>query len=138
VPDLSGLDQNQATAAILNDGLLVGTIGQTTSDTAPAGQVASQNPAANTLVAKGSAVDFLISIGTPAPTVSPSGSGTPTPVPSVVTMPQTQAEQLLTSDGFVVKVKHGTSTLGSGYVYQQDPSSGSAPAGSTITIWVTR
>jgi len=56
----------------------------------------------------------------------------------VVTMPQTQAEQILTSDGFVVALKKGPSSLGSGYVFKQDPSSGTAPAGSTVTIWVTQ
>ena len=138
VPDLSGLDQNQASAAIVNDGLLVGTIGQTTSSSVPVGQVVSQSPSANVRVAKGSTVSFLISTGTPTPTVSPSPGGTPTAVPSVVTMPQTQAEQILTSDGFVVALKKGPSSLGSGYVFKQDPSSGTAPAGSTVTIWVTQ
>jgi len=143
VPDLSGLDQSQATTAIQGAGLLVGTVDQSTSTSVPVGDVISQFPAANTLVAKGSTVSFVISTGTPTPTSSPSGSpsGTPTPtgVPSVVTMPQTQAEQLLTNDGFKVKVKTGTSTLGSGYVYDQSPAGGTTAApGSTVTIWVTK
>ncbi|MGZ4199222.1 MAG: Stk1 family PASTA domain-containing Ser/Thr kinase, partial [Thermoleophilia bacterium] len=111
VPDLSGLDQSQATAAVQAAGLLLGTVSQQTSDTAPVGQVISQSPAANTPVARGSTVSFVISTGTPTPTASPSGSASPVSVPSVVTMPQPQAEQLLTNDGFVVKIKKGTSTL---------------------------
>ena len=96
----------------------------------PAGQVTSQSPAANTAVPKGSTVDVVISTGTPTPTTSPSSSptstGTPVAVPSVVTMPEAQAEQLLNNAGFVVSVKHGTSTLGSGYVYDQSPAAGDA------------
>jgi serine/threonine-protein kinase len=138
VPDLSGLDQTQATSALQAVGLLV-TVTQQTSDTVPVGQVASQNPAANTLVAKGSTVAIAISTGTPTPSASPTGSATPTAVPSVVTMPQPQAEQILTNDGFVVKVKKGTSALGAGVVYDQSPKAGdTAASGSTITIWVTK
>ena len=140
VPDLSGLDQSQATTAIQNAGLLVGTINSTTSSSVPVGQVVSQSPSANVLVARGATVSFTISSGTPTPTPTTSGSptGTPVPVPSVVTEPQTLAEQTLTNDGFVVAIKKGPSSLGSGFVYKQSPSSGSAPAGSTVTIWVTQ
>ncbi len=84
-------------------------------------------------------MSFVISTGTPTPTASPSGSASPVSVPSVVTMPQPQAEQLLTNDGFVVKIKKGTSTLGSGVVYDQSPKGGATAApGSTVTIWVTK
>jgi serine/threonine-protein kinase len=140
VPDLSGLDQTQATAALQAVGLLLGTpVATTTSDTVPVGDVVSQTPAAFTPVPKGTAVTITISTGTPTPTSSPSGSPTPTTVPSVVTMPQTQAEVLLQNDGFVVRVKYGTSSLGSGYVYDQDPTGDStAPGGSVVTIWVAK
>ncbi len=139
VPDLSGDDQNGAASALQAVGL-VGSFSQQTSTSVPAGQVANQNPAANTLVAKGSTVAVVISSGTPTPTQSPSptSSGTPVAVPSVVTEPETLAEQDLTKAGFVVSVKHGTSALGSGYVYKQSPSAGDTAApGSTVIIWVT-
>jgi serine/threonine-protein kinase len=142
VPDLSGLDQTQATAALQALGLLLGTpITQTPSDTVPVGEVVSQSPAAFALVPKGASVTIVISSGTPSPSVSPSPSGSDSPatVPSVVTMPQTQAEILLQNDGFVVRVKYGSSSLGSGYVYDQDPAGDStALAGSVVTIWVTK
>ena len=141
VPDLSGLDQTQATAALQAVGLLLGTpVGQVASDTVPVGDVVDQNPAAFTTVPKGSSVTIDISTGTPTPTGSPSptATGTPTTVPNVVTMPQAQAEALLTGDGFIVHRKFGTSTLGAGYVYKQDPAAdSSASAGSTVTIWIT-
>ena len=145
VPDLSGLDQNQAAATLHAHGLQVGTVTQQTSSVVPVGQVAGQNPSAGTLVASGASVAIAISTGTPSPTPTPSSTssptGTPTPVavPNVETMTQTAAEQLLSNDGFVVVVKKGTSTLGSGYVYDQSPKTGdSAAPGSTVTIWVTQ
>ena len=83
VPDLSGDDQNGAASALQAVGL-VGSFSQQTSTSVPAGQVASQNPAANTLVAKGSTVAVVISSGTPTPTQSPSptSSGTRSPCPA--------------------------------------------------------
>jgi beta-lactam-binding protein with PASTA domain len=60
-------------------------------------------------------------------------------VPSVLTMPQTAAEQTLTDAGFQVVVKTGPSALDPGTVYKQQPKAGaSAPAGSTVTIWVAQ
>ncbi len=140
VPDLSGLDQTQATTAIQAAGLLLGTVTTATSTSVPAGGVVSQDPAANTMVARGSTVSIVISTGTPSPTATPSpgASGTAAAVPGVLTMPQAAAEQILTNDGFLVKVRKGASSLGSGFVYNQSPNGGdSAPAGSTVTIWVT-
>ena len=108
----------------LQRGLLVGTIDQTTSTSVPVGQVVSQTPSANVLVARGThsvvrdQQRHAVAHAEPPRAAPP---GTPSPVPSVVTMPQTQAEQLLTNDGFVVAVKKGTSSLGSGYVYKQSP-----------------
>jgi serine/threonine-protein kinase len=140
VPDLSGLDQTQATTAIQAAGLLLGTVTTATSTSVPVGGVVGQNPPANTMVARGSTVSIVISSGTPSPTGTPSPgpSGTAAAVPSVLTMPQAAAEQILTSDGFLVKVRKGASSLGSGFVYNQSPEAGdAAPAGSTVTIWVT-
>jgi beta-lactam-binding protein with PASTA domain len=137
VPDLSGLDQTQAASALQTAGLLLGTVSQQTSATVPVGQVVSQDPAAGTSVATGSTVTIVVSSGTPTPSSTPTPTGTPVAVPSVLTMPRTQAEQLLTSDGFVVKVKFGHNALGPGIVYDQSPNgSTTATSGSTVTIWV--
>jgi eukaryotic-like serine/threonine-protein kinase len=141
VPDLSGLTQAQALAALQGVGLTLGTVTQQPSDVVPLGQVVSQDPAANTKVDQGSAVSIVISTGTPSPSPSPSITTTATPVavPSVITMPQTQAEQTLTNAGFVVKVKLGKSTLEPGFVYNQKPTSTeTALPGSTVTIWVSK
>jgi len=137
VPDLSGLDQTQAASALQTAGLLLGTVSQQTSATVPVGQVVSQDPAAGTSVATGSTVTIVVSSGTPTPSSTPTPTGTPVAVPSVLTMPRTQAEQLLTGDGFVVAIKFGHNALGPGIVYDQSPNgSTTAPSGSTVTIWV--
>jgi beta-lactam-binding protein with PASTA domain len=137
VPDLSGLDQTQATSALQTAGLLLGTVSQETSATVPVGQVLSQAPAAGTSVATGSTVTIVVSSGTPTPSATPTPTGTPVAVPSVLTMPRSQAEQLLTGDGFVVAIKFGHNALGPGIVYDQSPNgSTTAPSGSTVTIWV--
>ena len=75
VLDVVNLTQAAATAAIINAGLAVGNITQQSSATVPAGSVISQNPAAGTGVAAGSAVGLVISTGPATPTPPPTGGG---------------------------------------------------------------
>jgi RHS repeat-associated protein len=63
VPPVVGLTQNAATTAITGAGLSVGGVTTEYSDTVANGSVISQNPAANTLVVPGTAVDLVISLG---------------------------------------------------------------------------
>ena len=63
VPYVLNLTQSEAEAAILAAQLTVGTVTQGTSPTVPAGKVKSQNPADRLYVAKGTAVDLVISTG---------------------------------------------------------------------------
>jgi YD repeat-containing protein len=63
VPDVAGLAQADAEAALIAAGLSAGTITQQPSDTVPAGNVISQDPPAGTSVAEGSSVDLVVSIG---------------------------------------------------------------------------
>jgi hypothetical protein len=63
VPDVVGLVQAEAEAAIVSAGLVVGNITVQTSCTVPAEEVISQDPDAGTSVAMGSAVDLAISLG---------------------------------------------------------------------------
>jgi len=62
VPNVVGKLRNQATQVIEGDGLKAGTITEKNDD-APAGSVINQTPAANTLVASGSAVNLVVSSG---------------------------------------------------------------------------
>ncbi len=63
VPDLSGMTQAEAAAAISAAGLIPGTATEECSDAVPVGQVAYQMPLKDTQVAPGSTVEFRISVG---------------------------------------------------------------------------
>jgi len=64
VPDVVGMTQAAAETAITTAGLTVGTVTEEYSDTVPSGDVISQNPVANTVVDRGSAVNLVVSKGT--------------------------------------------------------------------------
>jgi VWFA-related protein len=76
VPNVVNLTQAAATTAITSAGLALGAVTQSSSPTVPTGSVISQNPAAGTSVAAGSAVALVVSTGpsTPPPP-PPSGGG---------------------------------------------------------------
>ena len=63
VPNVVGMIQTSAVAAIKAVNLVVGTITTANSTTVPAGGVISQNPASGISVAQGSPVNLVISIG---------------------------------------------------------------------------
>ena len=63
LPDVVGLTQAAASAAITGAGLTVGTVTQAFSDTVPADSVISQTPAAGANAAPGTAVALTVSIG---------------------------------------------------------------------------
>ena len=67
VPVLVLLSQADAEKAITDAGLTVGTVTTRNDEQVPEGQVIEQTPAANTMVAPGSAVDLVISLGPAAP-----------------------------------------------------------------------
>ena len=63
VPDINGLTQTAAEAAITTAGLTVGTVGNTdTTFGSQVGLVQTQSPSAGTEVASGSAVDFTLGV----------------------------------------------------------------------------
>jgi eukaryotic-like serine/threonine-protein kinase len=124
VPNVVGATETSATSQLQNAGFQVSEKSQPNS-TAPAGQVVSQNPKAGTSVAKGSLVTIFVS-----------GGGSQ--VPSVIGDPQATAQQILSGAGFNVetKVVQGPSGSTPGNVFSQQPSSGTLPAGGTVTIFV--
>ena len=63
VPDVTGLPQADAEAAIVAANLAAGTVTTDHSDTVPAGNVISQNPAGGASAATASSVDLLVSLG---------------------------------------------------------------------------
>ena len=63
VPNVVGLPQADAEAAIVAANLVVGTVSNATSPTVPAGNVISQDPASGVQVAAGSAMNLVVSSG---------------------------------------------------------------------------
>jgi hypothetical protein len=118
VPNVVGMTQSQATSTITSAGLSVGAIGQSYSDTVPAGRVISQNPIAGVRTGVNSAVALTVSQG-------PEGSEMVT-VPDVVGMTQSQATSTITSARLVVgTINYSHSeTVPEGRVISQDPTVG--------------
>ena len=90
MPDLRNKTEALAVQEIVTAGLAPGAKTEAFDPTVPAGLVASQNPAPGVVVAKGSAVDYVISKGpepTPSPTPSPTPAPTPAPTPTPTPAP---------------------------------------------------
>jgi eukaryotic-like serine/threonine-protein kinase len=124
VPSVVGETENAATSQLENAGFQVSEKSQPNS-TEPQGQVVSQSPKAGTSVTKGALVTIYVS-----------GGGTQ--VPSVIGDPMGTAQQILSGAGFnvVTKTVQGPSGSTPGNVFEQNPSSGTVPTGSTVTIFV--
>jgi YD repeat-containing protein len=63
VPAVVGMPQDQAEASLVTAGLISGAITSAASATVPVGSVISQYPEAGSIVAQGSGVDLVISLG---------------------------------------------------------------------------
>ena len=129
VPDLTGLTQDAATAAIADAKLKVGSVTQQTSNTVATDKVISQDPASGSSLAEGSPVKLLISSG---PQMAA--------VPNVEGLSQAAATTGITG----AKLKVGTVTqqtsnmVAIGSVISQDPASGSSLAeGSLVNLVIS-
>ena len=91
VPNVLGMTQADAQAAIVAAGLSVGPVAQGSSETVPAGSVMSQNPAADAMRLPGTAVDLTVSQGPQ-----------PVAVPDVIGRTQTDAQAIITGAGFAI------------------------------------
>ena len=125
VPTVTGAGFDAASAAITKAGLKVARAEDVNSDTVPAGQVVSQNPAKGTLH-RGDTVTVVVSKG---PVM--------VPVPNVVDQQDTVAEKTLTDLGFKVQKQYPFGDLFEKKVRAQDVAAGTAvPKGSTITLTI--
>jgi len=130
VPNVAGMTQTAAEAAIVAAGLAVGNVVEEYSATVPAGQVTRQTPEADALVAPGSAVNIWVSSGEPYVFV-----------PDVVGMTQEAAEAALTQVGLTLGVvtQVFSETVPAGVVISQNPGAGSAmPAGGAVALTVSK
>ncbi len=126
VPNVTGKSSGTAQSTITDAKLKVEVTTQKSSEV-PEGQVISQNPSSGTRVEAGSTVTIVVSAGAEQVTV-----------PSVVNFPRATATSTLRGAGFEVQVEEQSSpTVTPGYVISQNPSSGTAAEGSTVTIIVS-
>ncbi len=134
VPNVIGMTESAAKAAITGAGLAVGVITRVYSDTAPSGTVTGQAPGSGIEAPAGSPVALTVSRG-PTPARTPSS----TAVPNVVGQSQSQATSALQAASFAVGIdKVPSSTVPSGTVSAQSPAAGVlAQPGTTVTIVVS-
>jgi beta-lactam-binding protein with PASTA domain/predicted Ser/Thr protein kinase len=127
IPNVVGQPYASARSTLLAAGL---DVAKTQVDSnQPADTVVSQSPGAGTRVGAGTTVTLSVS----------RGSTATTPVPDVSNQDEPTAKAILTGSGFKVKVmKQPVTDPGEqGIVISQQPGGGtSAPAGSTVTIFV--
>ncbi|MBP9004096.1 MAG: PASTA domain-containing protein, partial [Candidatus Hydrogenedentes bacterium] len=128
VPDVVGLAQASAQAAIAAAGLAVGDVSVNCSNTVPAGDVISQSPAGGSLVAPGSSVNLVVSSG-PCLVI----------VPNVVGQAQAAAQAAITDAGLTSSVTLACSdTVPAGNVISQLPVGGtSVTLGSNVALTVS-
>jgi len=140
VPDLSGMTQDQAQVALAGAGLVLGTPTPEPSTTVPSGEVIRQDPAAGAEVAKGSAVNIVVSSGSPSPSPSPSPTTSTVTIPSVYGMDSTSATDTLRADGLIVKVKQkGGTGEPPGTVVEMVPDAGTVVAsGSKVLLVIAK
>ena len=141
VPNVVGMTQAKAEAALTAVGLKLGAVSKAYSSSVPTGKVVSQDLAAGQQFTKGIQVRLVLSEGAkPATTKTPATSGTKV-VPNVVGMDETKATNLLQAQGFVVVGKvnpdKATPPKYAETVQTETPSAGMiAAVGSTVTIVV--
>ena len=130
VPDLTGMTEDEAKAALEKAGLKYELSGKESSDTVKEGLVVRQTPVAKKKVAEGTKVKVTLSSGKADQSVD---------VPNVVGQSESKAKSTLTGAGFKVDVSYEYSdSVASGNVISQTPSSGTANEGDTIKIVVSR
>lgn len=127
VPELYGMDREEAEGAVVAAGFGIGRVELLASTDVPAGQVVAQSPIAGQQLRRGAAVDLTLSAGPPellVPPVEGLGVGT--------------ARDLLRESGFTVDVKQVPAQTAEGAVARMDPAPGARvrlPA--TITLFVS-
>jgi beta-lactam-binding protein with PASTA domain len=134
VPDVSGMRQADAEAAITNAGLNTGTITHENHNTIPDGSVISQSLEAGTSVVNGMEVDLLVSSGRTVVIVERVS------VPNVVRIPQADAEAAIKKAGLrvgtITSEPHDTVPTGS--VISQSQAAGiSVARGAGVNLLVS-
>ena len=129
VPNVTGLWHEEAQAAIMYVGLVVGSVSEEHSEAVVQGHVTGQTPEGGVLVPPGSAVKLVLSKGPQ-----------PLPVPDVVNLLLEEAEVVLTNAGFIVGQISAifSDTIASHHVVSQIPASGTVPPGTAVDLVVSK
>ena len=138
VPDLRGRSEAEALQMLVTEGLAVGTRAEAFDPLIPLGSVLDQEPGPGIIVAPGTPVAYVVSMG-PEPTPSPTPS--PTPVPNVtvgdyVCMTLGDAKAAITAASLAVGVVLPGDAPDTWFVQSQLPGPGSAPQGSSVNLGV--
>jgi beta-lactam-binding protein with PASTA domain len=125
VPQLIGLSEADARAAIGDAELTVGEVTYEDSSDVKRDEVISQDPEQDTYVSPGDTVDFVVSSGKPK-----------VEVPSVIGMKKNAARQTLVNLKFNVVLQEKEADDPAGQVVETDPAAGEqVPEGSTVTVY---
>lgn len=129
VPNVNGLSEDAALAALREAGLVRGTVSRAPSSSVPQGSVISSDPSQGTVVPRGSAVSYVISDGEETVRVRP-----------VTNTAESDAVTRLREQGLEVAIERSFSpTVPDGFVIAQDPPAGTeVPVGSIVTIMVSQ
>lgn len=129
VPDLSGMSQDEATSALGAQQLAPGVVSQEFDEEVAKGQVVSSSPAPGTELRRDATVDLVLSKGPE-----------PIPVPSLTGKPFAEAETTLQQAGFTVDRAGDVfdQQVPKGAVVSQEPASGTAFRGDTVTLTVSK
>jgi serine/threonine-protein kinase len=128
VPNVTGLPQSAAAAALSSVGLTVGTVNKRRSSTQPAGTVISQIPVGGAQLAPGGAVLLVVA-----------EASTELEVPDVVGSTRASAEATLRAKGLAPssKTRAVTNPAENGTVLEETPETGqTVKPGRTVTIVV--
>ena len=128
VPDLANKTAEEAKAALESAGLKASEGTAQYSDTVPANQVLSQNPAAGEMVDRGATITYVLSLGAES-----------FEIPNVVGEGEGAATATLSNAGFNVEVGYENhDEVAQGLVISQTPAAGERlPKGATINITIS-
>ncbi len=127
VPDLTGMNQNQARDKLSSVGLTVGTVTSVDDPSQPKDRIVSTDPATGTPVAKGSAVALNIASGRVA---------LPTP-DTYMNQTYEDVAAMLQQLGLVPQRQDSPNDMQTGHVFGINPDSGAQDLGTTITVYVS-
>ena len=132
-PDVTGLTQTNAEAAIIAAGLTVGVVQEQPGATIPAGVVLSQTPLAGTEVTTGAAINLVVS--------SSDAGGVDVIMPDLTGLTSAEAETVLQDAGLTLLFASSliTDVVPENTVAQQIPEAGTTlPAGSGVFVYLAR